>query len=42
MIFKITPCMCERLDRKLEKLPTYGDFKNFDPHSQLDIKFLNP
>ena len=27
---------------KIEKSPTYGDFENFYPHPQLDIKFLNP
>ena len=27
------------LDPKIEKSPTYGDFENFDPHPQLDIKF---
>ena len=27
---------------KIEKSPTYGDFENFYPHPQLDIKFWNP
>ena len=39
MIFKITARTCELLDPKIEKSPTYGDFQNFDPHPQLDIKF---
>ena len=32
----------ELLDPKIENLPTYGDFENFVPKPQLDIKFLNP
>ena len=38
MIFKITPCSCQLLHTTLEKLPTYGNFENFDPHPQLEIK----
>ena len=30
------------LEPKIEKSPTYGDFENFYPHPQLDIKFWNP
>ena len=30
------------LDPKKENSPTYGDFENFVPKPQLDIKFLNP
>ena len=30
------------LEPKIEKSPTYGDFENFYPHPQLDIKFSNP
>ena len=41
-IFKITQCTCELLDPKIEKSPTCSKFENFDPHPQLDIKFLNP
>ena len=39
MIFKITARTCELLDPKIEKSPTNGDFENFDPQPQLDIKF---
>ena len=38
-IFKITPCMFELLDSKIEKTPTCFDFGIFDPNPQLDIKF---
>ena len=37
MIFKITSCTCELLDRKIEKSTTYCDFEKIDPHPQLDI-----
>ena len=42
MIFKITTCTCELLNAKIEESPTDGDFENFDPYPQLDIKFWNP
>ena len=39
---KIASCMCELSDPKIKKSPSYGDFENFYPHLQLDIKFSNP